>query len=236
MDGLKQKQAYDLLMFSTTMAKEQEQIIKAQDRDLEKLTTKSANEMEAFNKAEANEEKKLLKMLKERSHTELTAFQDKKKKERKHAKEELKEELQESGSSKDVVKAKLKDLKDAELAKIAKAEELFVVQLEAKEAEDYKQFKVTKLAQRHALQLKTIEEVGCAEIPLSYHVFCRIDNKCGRLEEMSCYERWTFSCCRIFHIAVSMFEWGLNSLRYMPLHFVGGPVDQIPMPATDSVP
>ena len=159
LDVMRQKHLYDMNVQNNQQNKEQEQIVKTQERELEKVMAKATSETEAFNKQEVAEEKKVVKALKEKSQTDLATFQDQKKKERKHAKEELKDELQESKIAKDVQKVKLKEFKEAELQKIARAEEEYVKLLEQRELDELKNFKMSKLAQRHALARRLLEEV-----------------------------------------------------------------------------
>lgn len=158
MSALRQRQAADASAFKLLESKEQEQIWKAQEKELERLIAKNAHDSEAYIKSETADEKKFMRGLKDRLQSELDAFQDKMKKGRKHNKEEVRSDLMASGVSKDAIKTKLKDLKEHELVRIAKEEDVFLRQLEIKGGEEVKNFKCLKTPMRHTYLQRLLEE------------------------------------------------------------------------------
>ena len=117
-DALRQKQQYEMAQFTAQLNKEQETMMKLHERDHERLLAKCAHELEAAVKAEAVDEKKFAKALKEKMTADLAHFQESKKKERKAAKAELKGSLEAAKTPSSSVKAQLKSLKESELERI----------------------------------------------------------------------------------------------------------------------
>ena len=157
---VRQKHIAELAVIKTAETREQEAAWKMQERELERLLSKNAAQLDAFVRSEAADEKKVSKSIRDRLLSEIASYQDQLKKERKHHKEEVRSTLSASGETKDNIKHKLKDLKEEELAKIARAGDVFVVEQENRSGEELKSFKITKTTARHALQVQLLEEVG----------------------------------------------------------------------------
>ena len=158
-ESMRTKQTADYASVVAHGVREQEHAIKQQEKELDKLVAKNTAELETYTKAEATDEKKFMKMMKEKLAVELSAFQESKKKERKHLKEEVKQEMVTAGVKSSLITSKLKDLKAEQLVKIAAAEEVFVREQEAKAADEYKVYRINKLVNRQAVLRRHTEEV-----------------------------------------------------------------------------
>lgn len=158
--AMRQKHENEANAFKASDTKEQELMLKTHEKELEKLLARQAHELDGLIKLDTAEEKKFVKGLKERLSSDLLSFHEQKKKERKLHKEEVRTQLVSSGATKDAIKQQLKELKEQELDKIAHVVEEHAKLNEVSGGEELKSHKIQKIAIRHVVIVRQLEEVS----------------------------------------------------------------------------